>query len=158
MRVRAILAAALGLLMVAAAVGGILVSVCTGILVLLGIRFRTAALLAALSVIGVLALGNAPAVFAVLCGLAAATYLLTAYPLHLPSDVIAVRYEVIIPALLFASAALLATAPPVQRLSWLPLIVPVTVVLIYAVAVWPFTRSTQVAEAPSSDRRFPSAS
>ncbi|MEU9807704.1 hypothetical protein [Mycobacterium sp. NPDC050853] len=145
MNVRAIVAAALGLLMVTAAVGGITkyavpVSVCATVLVLAGLRFRIAAILAVLSAIGALALGNTPAVLATLSGLAAATYLLTAYPLHLPSAVIAVRNEVIIPALLFACAALLATALPVQGQSWLPFIVPVTVVLIYVVAVWPFTR------------------
>jgi hypothetical protein len=145
MNVHAMVASALGLLMVTASVGGITkyavpVAVCATVLVLAGLRFRIAAMLAVLAVIGVLALGNTPAVLATLSGLAAATYLLTAYPLHLPSDVVAVRYEVIIPALLFACAALLATALPVQGKSWLSFIVPVSVVLIYVVAVWPLTR------------------
>ncbi|MGH3726774.1 MAG: hypothetical protein ACRDUS_21915 [Mycobacterium sp.] len=148
MKVRAILAATLGLLMVAAAVEGLPkyalpLSVCAAVLVLVGLRIRAAATFAVLSIIGVLALGNDSAVLAMVSGLAAVTYLLTTYPLHWTSAVVAVRYEVVIPAMLFASAALLATAVPVQRPSWLPLIVPVAVVLIYVVAVWPVSSASR---------------
>ncbi|MUM15984.1 hypothetical protein FZI91_12515 [Mycobacterium sp. CBMA271] len=145
MNVRAALSAALGLLMVAASCDatakyGVPVAIYIAALVLVGSRYRAVATLAVVSAIGVLALGNTPAVLALLAGLAGAAYLLTVYPLRWPSEVIAARYEVIMPALVFGCAALLATALPAQESSWLPLMVPVAVVLIYAGVLRPFLR------------------
>lgn len=147
MNVRALVAAALGLLMVMTAVNGlpkyvVPVSICVSVLVLVGIRIRMVATLAVLFVIGIVALGDASSLFSMLSGLAAVTYLLAAYPLRWPSTVNALRYEVIVPALLFGCAALLAAAIPVGRSSWLPLAAPVAVVGIYVLTLWPFTQNS----------------
>ncbi|OHU30395.1 hypothetical protein [Mycobacteroides franklinii] len=142
MNLRVILAAALGLLMVLAAVDGILVSACAAVLVLVGLRWRTFATLAVLFVIGVLAFGDSSPALAMLSGLAAVLYLLAAYPLHWPPRVNALKFEVIIPAVMFGCAALLAAAIPAGRSSWLPLAVPVAVVLIYVLALRPFIQSS----------------
>lgn len=142
MNLRVILAAALGLLMVLAAVDGILVSACAAVLVLAGLRWRTFATLAVLFVIGVLAFGDSSPALAMLSGLAAVLYLLAAYPLHWPPRVNALKFEVIIPAVMFGCAALLAAAIPAGRSSWLPLAVPVAVVLIYVLALRPFIQSS----------------
>lgn len=142
MNLRVILAAALGLLMVLAAVDGILVSACAAVLVLTGLRWRTFAMLAVLFVIGVLAFGDSSPVLVMLSGLAAVLYLLAAYPLHWPPQVNALRFEVIIPAVMFGCAALLAAAIPAGRSSLLPLAVPVAVVLIYVLALRPFVQSS----------------
>jgi len=142
MNLRVILAAALGLLMVLAAVNGILVSACAAVLVLAGLRLRTFAMLAVLFVIGLLAFGDSSPVLAMLSGLAAVLYLLAAYPLHWPPQVNALRFEVIIPAVMFGCATLLAAAIHAGQSSWLPLAVPVTVILIYVLALRPFIQSS----------------
>lgn len=145
MNVRALLAGVLGLLMVAATADGVPeyalpLCICAAILALTGVRYPSAATLAVLVSIGILALRDAPPIQAALAGLAAATFLLTAYPLRWPATVIAVRGDAMLPALLFAGAALVASAIPVQQSSWLPLTVPVAVVLIYVGSLLPIVR------------------
>lgn len=136
MNTRAMLAGVFGLVMVLATVGGFPASACAAVLVIAGLLLRGFAILAVLCVIGILAFTDSSPVSALLSGLAAVLYLLTAYPLR----VNALRYEVIVPALVFGCAALLVAAIPMGRSSWLPLTVPVAVIVIYVLALRPFTQ------------------
>lgn len=140
MNIRVMVAAAFGLVMVLTATDKLLFSVCAALVVLAGLRFRVFVTPAVLFVIGVLALGDASPVLAMVSGLAAVAYLLAAYPLRWPPEVDTVRSEVIVPALVFGCAALLATAVPVGQSPWLPMAVPVAVVLIYVLVLRPLTQ------------------
>ncbi|WP_185715237.1 hypothetical protein [Mycobacteroides abscessus] len=140
MNTRAMLAGAFGLVMVLATVGGFPVSACAAVLVIAGLLLRVFTILAVLCVIGILAFTDSSPVSALLSGLAAVLYLLTAYPLRWPPQVNALRYEVIVPALVFGCVALLAAAIPMGRSSWLPLTVPVAVIVIYVLTLRPFTQ------------------
>jgi hypothetical protein len=95
-------------------------------------KTRVFATLAVMFIIGVLARTDTPPVVAMLTGLAAVICLSAAYTRHWSSEVL--------PALLFGCAALLAAAAPWWHSSWLPLVVPVAVVVIYVLALWPFTQ------------------
>ncbi len=108
---------------------------------------KAGVVLAVLFVIGVLARTDTSPFVAMLSGLAAVISLSAAYNRHWSSEVL--------PALLFGSAALLATAIPTGLSSWLPFVAPVAVVTIYVLALWPLLKG---AEGPSSDRPNRSAS
>lgn len=108
---------------------------------------KAGAVLAVLFIIGVLARSETSPVVAMLAGLAAVICLSAAYTRRWSSEVL--------PALLFGGAALLAAAIPTGLSSWLPLVAPVAVVVIYVLALWPLLRA---AAAPSSDRPTRSAS
>ncbi|TDZ81745.1 hypothetical protein DE4587_01621 [Mycobacteroides salmoniphilum] len=108
---------------------------------------KAGAVLAVLFIIGVLARSETSPMVAMLSGLAAVICLSAAHTRHWPSE--------ILPALLFGCVALLAAAIPTGLSSWLPLVAPVAVVVIYVLALWPLLRA---AAAPSSDRPTRSAS
>jgi hypothetical protein len=127
--------------MAAAALGGVPtvavpLVVAAAVLTLAGLRFRWAASVAVLAIAGALALGNAAAPVAVVTGIAAALYLLSVHTIDLPPGVVAVTPSVLGAALGFGAAGLLASTLP-GRHAWWPLIAPVTVVLIYLLAVGP---------------------
>ncbi len=94
---------------------------------------KTSVVLAVLLVIGVLARTDTSPVIAMLSGMTAVMCLSAAYTRHWPSDVL--------PALLFGCVALLAAAPA-WHASWLPLAVPVAIVVIYVLALRPFTQGS----------------
>lgn len=95
---------------------------------------KTGVVLAVLLAIGVLARTDTSPVVAMLSGLAAVICLSAAHTRHWPSEVL--------PALLFGCVALLAAAVPAWHSSWLPLVVPVAIVVIYVLALRPFTQGS----------------
>jgi len=138
---RSAVAAACGPLMAAAALGGVPtvavpLVVAAAVLALAALRFRWAASAAVLAVAGALAHGNAAAPVAVVIGLAAAVYLLSVHTINLPLGVVPATPSVLGAALGFGTAALLASAVPGGH-PWWPVVAPVTVVLIYVLAVRP---------------------
>jgi hypothetical protein len=141
MRLQPAVAAASGLLMAAAALRGVSavavpLVVAAAVLALAGLRFRWAASAAVSAIAGALALGNAAALVAVVAGIAAAVYLLSVHAIDLPPGVVPATPSVLGAMLGFGAAALLASALPSGH-AWWPVIAPVTVVLIYVVAVSP---------------------
>lgn len=99
-----------------------------------GIAFRPAATLAVLLAASVIALSDPSSVFGVLAGVAAVAYLVTR---HAPGVSAALAGPTTIGALGFAAAGLTATLFPL-RLPWLPLLAPLVVFAIFAVALRPF--------------------
>lgn len=108
-------------------------------LALAGVWFRRAASAAVLVTAGALALGDAPVPVAVTAGIAAALYLLSVHAIGQPPGVVPVTPSVLGAMLGFGAAALLASALP-GGLPWWPVIAPVTVVLVYLLAVGPLRR------------------
>jgi hypothetical protein len=145
MKPRAAIAAACGLLMAAAALLGapmvaVPLVVAAAFLALAGLRFRWATSAAVPAIAGTLALSNATALAAVAAGIAATVYLLSVHTINQPPGVVPATPSVLGAALGFGAAALLASTLPGGH-TWWPVIAPVTVVLIYVLAVRPLNQS-----------------
>lgn len=136
------LSAAFGLLMAASAAvqtdGLALVAVLlAGIAVLVGLQFRAAATLAVLLIVSAIALSGPSPLFAALSGLCATAYLVLRHAAGGPAGVVTATGPTLIAAVGFTLAGVVATLVPL-RLPWLPLLAPLSVVLVYALAVHPF--------------------
>jgi len=112
--------------------------------VLAGIRFRPAATLAVLFTVTAIALSAPQPVFAALSGLCATAYLVLRHAAS--SAAVTTTQPTVVGALAFTLAGLIATLIPLQ-LPWSPLLAPVTVLAIYAIATQPF-----LGESESSSR------
>lgn len=114
--------------------------------VLGGLQIRQAATLAVLLAMSAIVLSDPSPLFAALSGLSAAAYLVLRHAVGAPAGVVAVTAPTMIAAVGFAFAGVVSTlfAP---RLPWSPLLAPVVVFAIYAVATRPFL----------GDRRWPSS-
>jgi hypothetical protein len=144
MKLQSAVASASGLLMAGAALRGVPtvavpLVVAAAVLALAGLRFRLAASAAVPAIAGALALGNVTALVALVAGIAGAIYLLSVHAIDLPPDVVPATPSVLGAMLGFGAAALLVSALPGGQ-AWWPVIAPVTVVLIYVVAVRPLSR------------------
>lgn len=136
-----ILSVLVGLAMTAAAGiladGPALVLVGLAILaVLAGIQFRTAATLAVLLVVSAFLVADSPPVFAALAGLLATVYLVLRHGDAVPG-LFTLTQPTIIGAVAFTLAGLVATEFPLE-LAWLPLLAPLSVFGIYALATRPY--------------------
>jgi hypothetical protein len=104
---------------------------------LAGIQFRPAATLAVLLTVAAIVLSDPPPTFAALSGISAAAYLMLRHAVGAPTDVITATQPTTIGAVGFTFAGLVATSMPLQ-LPWLPLLAPLAVFAIYAIASRPF--------------------
>jgi hypothetical protein len=134
-------ATAFGLLMIAATevqtsgpalIGALLAAAA----VVVGIRWRPAAMLAVVISIGLIALTDPAPAFAALSGLSAVGYLVLRHSGGSVGQT--VTPPTVVAALVFAVAGLAATTIPVE-LPWVPLVAPVAVIVIYVMVVRPFT-------------------
>jgi hypothetical protein len=138
------IAAASGLFMAAAALPGaptlaLPLVEAAALLALAGLRFRHAATAAVLTIIGALAVSNPTALLAVAAGIAAAVYLLSVHAIDQPPGVVPLTPSALGGALGFGVAALLVAVVPGGH-PWWPVIAPVTVVILYLLAVRPLRR------------------
>jgi hypothetical protein len=136
-----VFSAAFALLMVGAAAfhahGPALVAVALGVIsVLAGVIFRAAATLAVLLAVSAMVLSDATPSLAAVSGLSAAGYLVLRYAADAPG-LAALTQATAVGALGFTLAGLAATVFPL-RLPWLPLLAPIAIFTIYAVATRPF--------------------
>jgi len=128
-----------GLLMVAAATAGSAgLALATGaaavLAVGLGTVFRSAATIAVLLAVLLIAVSDGSHVLAALSGLCAAAYLVCR---HASGDVVTGSWPTIVAAVGFTFVGLVATSFPVQ-VPWLPLLAPLAVLAIYVLATRPF--------------------
>lgn len=131
-----------GLLMVgAAAVGSHGFALAAGAAAVLavgvGTVFRPAATIAVLLSVTVLVVSDPSHVFAALSGLCATAYLVCRHAAGDVRDSPVGSWPTIIAAVGFTFAGLVATSVPLQ-VPWLPLVAPVAVLAIYALAARPF--------------------
>jgi hypothetical protein len=121
------------------------------IAVLAGLQFRSAATLAVLLTISAIVLSDPSPMFAALSGLCAAAYLVLRHAVGPPAGVVTVTQPTMIAAVGFTVAGIVATSFT-PHLPWLPLLAPLAVFGIYALAARPFLG---VGVAPSSPSRRP---
>ena len=136
----------LGLLMVATASGPVpfvghrpaLVAAGLAVIaVLAGLQLRAAATLAVLATVAAMALADPPPWSAALSGLCAAAYLVLRHAVGPTGRVVTATGATMVGAAGFALAGLVATVFPL-KLPWLPLLAPIAVFGIYALAIRPF--------------------
>ncbi|RUP01567.1 MAG: hypothetical protein EKK34_28535 [Mycobacterium sp.] len=128
-----------GLLMVAAATigshGPALAAGAAAVLAVgLGAVFCSAATIAVLLAVLIIAVSDGSHVLAALSGLCAAAYLVCR---HASGDVVTGSWPTIVAAVGFTFVGLVATSFPVQ-VPWLPLLAPLAVLAIYVLATRPF--------------------
>lgn len=131
-----------GLLMAAAAAvqadGPASIAVALAVIaVLAGLRFRSAATLAVLLTVSAIVLSDTSALLAALSGLSAAAYLVLRHAVGAPAGAVTTTWPTVAAAVSFTLAGVVATSMPVQ-VPWLPLLAPLAVVGIYALAMRPF--------------------
>jgi len=136
------LSTGLGLLMVGlAAVGshGLAVAAWAAALAAVGVgtAFRPAATVAVLASVVTILLGGPPLALVALSGLCAAAYLICRHAVGTPVGVVMGSWATAVAAVGFTFAGLVATSFPLQ-LPWLPLVAPLAVLAIYALATRPF--------------------
>jgi hypothetical protein len=131
-----------GLVMVAAAAVGadgpaLVGAGLAAVTVLVGNVFRTAATLAVLISVAVIALADAPPMLSALSGLCGAAYLVLRHTATATAPTV-------LGAVGFATAGLAAVSIPLQ-LPWVPLVAPVAVLAVYALVTRPYwaDRSTR---------------
>ena len=105
--------------------------------VLAGLQFRPAATLAVLLIIAAVVLSDPSPIFAALSGLSAVAYLVLRHAVGAPAGVVTATPPTMIAAVGFALVGVVATSFAPQ-LPWSPLLAPVAVFAIYAVATGPF--------------------
>jgi hypothetical protein len=132
---------AFGLLMVAAAEVqahglALVAAALAGVAVLAGLQFRPAATIAVLLTISVIVLSDPSPMYAALSGLCAAAYLVLRHAVGAPAVVTATQ-PTMIAAVGFTFAGVAASSFSPQ-LPWLPLLAPLAVFGIYALATRPF--------------------
>jgi hypothetical protein len=133
---------AFGLLMTAAAavsadgIAFVAVSL-AAIAVLVGLQLRSAATLAVLLTVSAIVLSDPSPVFAALSGLSAAAYLVLRHAVGAPTGVVTATAPTMIAAVALTLVGVVSTALPLQ-LPWLPLLAPLAVFAMYALAVRPF--------------------
>lgn len=138
-----------GLMMVAATVPDApmiawIASGISAVLVLASAFSRTAATGAIVVAIVALALSNPPLLLAAIAGLSAILFLLLSFG---RAGLVSLTG-----ALLFTGVAMLVSLAPVE-LPWVPVVAPVVVVALFAVAVWPYASvTTTSARAGASSR------
>jgi hypothetical protein len=133
---------AFGLLMAAAAAVradrlGSIAAALAVIAVVVGLRYRSAAIVSVLLVIAAIVLSDPPPLFAALSGLSAASYLVIRYSTGPLAGVVTTTRPTVIGMIGFAVAGVVATVVPLS-LPWLPLAAPPAVVVIFVLAVLPF--------------------
>jgi hypothetical protein len=133
-----------GLVMVAAAAVGadgpaLVGAGLASVTVLVGNVFRTAATLAVLISVAVIALADAPPMLSALSGLCGAAYLVLRHTATATATA-----PTVLGAVGFATAGLAAVSIPLQ-LPWVPLVAPVAVLAVYALVTRPYwaDRSTR---------------
>ncbi len=116
------------------------------IAVLAGLRIRSAATIAVLLAMSAIVLSDPSPMFAALSGLSAAAYLVLRHAVGAAAGVVTATTPTMVAAVGFTFAGVVATsfAP---RLPWSPLLAPVVVLAIYALAARPFL----------GDRKWPSS-
>lgn len=129
------LSTAFGLVMIAAAAvqsddAAMIVAGSATVAVLVGNIFRPAATLAVLMTAAVLVLNDAPAMLAALSGLCAACYLVLRHTAVITAPTV-------IGAVGFTAAGLAAVSLPLE-LPWVPLVAPLAVLALVALATRPF--------------------
>ncbi len=134
--------AAAGLLMVAstfpgASVLALLAAGAAALLVLVSLLLRSVAPAAVIAAVVALAVGSPLAASAVLAGLAATAFLLLSALIEAPAEVVIVTRQTLTGAVVFAAIGLAATALPFE-LRWAPVVAPVLVVVIFAIALTPY--------------------
>lgn len=137
-----LLSAAFGLVMAAAAgfqtTGPALVLAMLAVAtVLVGIGFRVAATAAVLLAAAAIVVSDAPPMLAALAGLSAACYLVLRYTEAGSTRVLGASAPAMVAALGFTFVGVLAASFPFE-LPWLPLLAPLAVLGIYALATRPF--------------------
>ncbi|MFH5209308.1 hypothetical protein ACHIPZ_14045 [Antrihabitans sp. NCIMB 15449] len=136
-------AAAAGLVMVAATLPSaptiaMAVAAPAAMLVVLSAWIRSAAALAVLACVAVLALGEPSAVLASAAGLAATLYLLMIHAEATTTEQsLPTTWQTLFGAVGFACVGLAVVAVPLE-VAWLPVLAPVVVVLLFALAIAPF--------------------
>jgi hypothetical protein len=144
--VNRIVSAAFGLLMAVAAgvdaAGGAGRGGARRVAVLAGLRLRVAATAAVLAG-GAIALAEPPPLLAAVCGVAAAAYLVLRHTTMTGPTVAGLVG--------FAVAGVVATTVPAGW-SWLPLLAPVAVVLIFLVLIGPFVDDERPVDASAAER------
>ncbi|MCB0941386.1 MAG: hypothetical protein KDB72_14255 [Mycobacterium sp.] len=143
-----IVSAAFGLLMATAAGvdargPGLVAAVFAGVAVLAGLRLRVAATAAVLAAAGAIALAEPLPLFAAVSGVAAAAYLVLRHTTMTGPTVAGLVG--------FAVAGVGATTVPAGW-SWLPLVAPVAVVLIFLALIGPFVDDERPGDASAADR------
>lgn len=129
---------AFGLVMVASAAvqadgAGLIVAVVAAAAVLAGSVFRPAATVAVLLTVGVVVLADVPPLLTATSGLCAAAYLVLRHTA-------AVTSPTVLGAVGFTAAGLAAASLPLQ-LPWVPLLAPLTVLVLFVLVTRPFWAS-----------------
>jgi hypothetical protein len=140
-----LLSTAFGLMMVAAAgfqTAGLplLLAMGAAATVLTGIALRAAATVAVLLAASAIVIADAPPMFAALAGLSAACYLVLRYTESGSTRVMGASAPAMLAALGFTFVGVLAASFPFE-LPWLPLLAPLAVFGIYALATRPFFKA-----------------
>jgi len=139
---RQVLPTVFGLLMAVAAAAqadgiALAAAIVAVIAVLAGIPFRPVATVGVLlSGLAVMISDSSP-MFAAVCGLAAAAYLVLRHTAGGPTGIASTLRPTLIAAVVFAFVGVVATSVPLQ-VRWLPLLAPPAVVGILALAIRPF--------------------
>lgn len=135
-----VISPAFGLLMVSTATGArgpALVAGIAGVIAVgVGIVFRRAATIAVLLSVSAIVVSDPLPVLAALSGLCAAAYLVSRYAAGTSVGVLG-SWPTVLAAAGFTFAGLVATSFPLQ-VPWLPLLAPLAVLAIYALATRPF--------------------
>jgi hypothetical protein len=136
------LSTAFGLVMVAAAEvqahGLAFVAAALAVIAMLvGLQFRPAATFAVLLTMSAIVLSDPSPIFATLSGLCAAVYLVLRHAVGAPAGVVTATQPTMTAAVCFTLAGIVATSFTLQ-LPWLPLLAPLAVFGIYALATRPF--------------------
>ena len=136
-----LLSTAFGLLMAAAAAVhanpfGLIAAGLAALAVLVGIQFHTAATVSVLLAVAALVLSAPAPLFAALCGLSAAAYLVVRHAAARPG-VVTTTWPTVLGIVGFTFAGAVVTALPLQ-LPWLPVLAPPAIVAIFALVTWPF--------------------
>ncbi|MBJ8345904.1 hypothetical protein [Antrihabitans sp. YC2-6] len=138
-------AASAGMCMVAATLPGaptiaLAAAAPATLLVIVSLWLRAASTAAVLAAVAALALGYPTAVLAGLSGIAATAYLLLIFGAGAPAGVVTTSRQTIAAAAGFAFVGLAAVTFPVE-FAWLPVVAPIAVVLLFALAIHPYTQS-----------------
>lgn len=105
--------------------------------VVVGIRFRVAAIFAVLFAMTAIVLSEPPTLFAALSGLAAAAYLVLRHGAGDAAGVVTTTWPTVFGMVGFTLVGVVATTAPLSA-PWLPLVAPPAVVLVFVLAIAPY--------------------
>ena len=109
------------------------------VMMLIGLRYQSAARLSVLFVIAAIVLSNPPPLFAALSGLSAAAYLVLRHAAGPSGGLVTTTRPTVVGMVGMTLVGIAATSVPL-RLPWLPLLAPPAEVVIFVLVTLPFLR------------------